>query len=162
MDSPYNYRHTFKTELVDHEDEETGETYKKDVLSPVQLIRFTTDAGIPYLWYAKQSRYDGTVWNIAFGVDKGMDDREYHQLDIGMTGTGNAARIFATVIDIINSFIQWDDDYNEVQRLIFTSKGAKRTKFYLNQIVPRIENFKIENSRDIGGDETEIMMVRTS
>jgi hypothetical protein len=162
LDNPYKYSHSFKTEEVDYEDDETGETYKKDVLSPLQLIKFKTDKGIPYLWYAKRSRYNESVWTIAFGVvEKGNDEESQYSLNIGMTGTGNAGRIFSTVIDIINSFIEFDDDNYEIQRLIFTAKEKNREEFYIKRIVTRIEKFKLENVRDNIG-ETEITMVRTS
>jgi len=160
LDYPYKYSRSFRTEQIDYEDPETGETYKKDVLSPVQIVKFKTDEGIPYLWYAKQNRYDDTIWEIAFGVNKGMDDREHYQLDIGVTGTGNALRIFATVIDIINSFVEFNEDNYEIQRLMFTAKGNNRSALYVKRIVPRIEKFKVESVRDNGGGETEIMLTR--
>jgi hypothetical protein len=158
LDSPYKYKHRFSTELVDHEDEETGETYKKTVLYPVQMIHFSTERGVPYLWYARQNRYDPETWEVAFGVDKGKDERGTHSLDIGVTGTGDAARIFATVIDITNSFIEFDEDGYEVQRLMFSSKGSNRTKLYL-RLLTKIDKFKLD-SVHTSGDETIITLNR--
>lgn len=169
LDDPYRYSNSFKTETVnvdadssetvDVDDDSSGETYAKEVLSPVQIIKFKTTNGISYIWYAKQSRYDDTVWEIAFGVEKGIDYRGAIQLDIGVTGTGNASRIFATVLAITNSFIEMDENY-EIRRILFTSKGDNRTRLYVKYLVPRIENFKIENVRDNLG-ETEVMLIRT-
>jgi hypothetical protein len=160
LDTPYKHSHGFETEQIDFEDEETGQIYKKDVLKPVQIIKFKTDEGIPYIWYARQNRYDDTTWEIAFGVETGKDEMGY-KLDIELTGTGNAARIFATVINIINSFVEFDEDNFEIQRLTFSSKGEKRTKFYLNRLVPRIENFKLLDVQT-NGDETEVVLTRTN
>ena len=161
LDTPYKYSHSFKTELIDEEDEETGEIYKKEVLSPVQIVKFKTEDGIPYLWYARQARYNDTAWNMAFGVETGIGYKGEHQLDIGITKTGHAARVFSTVIDIINSFINFDDAGHEIRFLIFTAKEKNRSKFYINRVVPRIENFKIDYIKN-DPDETEITLVRTN
>lgn len=158
LDNPYRYKHTFRTEEVDVDDYETGEIYKQTKLYPIQIIKFKTDEGIPYLWYAKQNRHDDTFWNVAFGVEKSVDDKEKYTLDIGITGTRNAFRIFATVIDIINSFIEFDED-GEIQKIMFTAEGANRAKLYIDRIVPRIEKFKVEDIRNNLG-ETEILLFR--
>lgn len=159
MTDAYKYKHTFKTELISKEDEETGEEYQQEVFSPVQIVKFKTDAGIPYIWYAKQNRYDDTMWEIAFGVDKGVNARGANELDINVTNTGDAFKIFATVIDITNSFIQQDENY-EIQRLLVKSKGKNRTNLYLKRILPRIEYFEVDHVYSAGGDETEIILVK--
>jgi hypothetical protein len=159
LDSPYKYSCRFQTELIDYDDEETGETYKKDILQPVQIISFKTDADIPYIWYARQNRYDDTMWEIAFGVSQGQDERGTHKLDIGLTGTGGASRIFATVIDITNSFIEYDNDNYEIQSLEIKSVGDKRTNVYLKLLLPRIEKFKVDYTNK-SGDETTIILKR--
>ena len=71
----YRYSAHFETGTIDHEDEDTGEVYKKDVLQPVQIVRFTGGDGTPYLWYARQDYHDNTLWTIAFGVVTGIDAR---------------------------------------------------------------------------------------
>jgi hypothetical protein len=97
--------------------------------------------------------------NFNFFYRNFVDDKEKYSLDSGVTGTGNAFRIFATVIDIINSFIEFDDDFGEIQRILFTAKGDNRTKLYINRIVPRIEKFEVEDIRNNLG-ETEILLIR--
>ena len=160
LDNPYKFKCTFETELIDYEDSETGETYKKDVLKPVQIIEFKTDNNIPYVWYARQSRYDGRWWEITFGIKKGTNIRGGIDLDIGISKTGDAFRIFATVIDIINSFIEFDNENFEVQHLILTSKGNNRTNLYVNRLIPKIENVKVKDIRIIDDNETEIILDR--
>lgn len=160
LSDPYKYRHTFKTVQTKKTDDETGVEYPADVFAPVQIIKFTTDKGIPYVWYAKQDYHDETGWKIAFGVDKGEDFRGATQLDIGLTGTGEAFRVFSTVIDIINSFVEFDNDNYEIQRLYLTSKGDNRTNLYLKRILPRIDKFKVADViKD--GEETTIILNRT-
>jgi hypothetical protein len=44
FDNPYRYKNTFTTETIEKEDDDTGETYMDEVLTPVQIIRFKTDA----------------------------------------------------------------------------------------------------------------------
>jgi hypothetical protein len=61
LDDPYRYKNTFSYETVEKEDDD-GNIYPEEVFSPVQMIRFTTDNGIPYMCYARQTRYDDTVW----------------------------------------------------------------------------------------------------
>jgi hypothetical protein len=161
LDSPYKYKHSFATEEIDWEDEETGEIYKKDVLSPVQIIRFKTDSGINYMWYAKQGRYDDTAWEIAFGVHEGVESDGTNKLNIGLTKTGDALRIFATIIDITNSFVEFDDDSHEILRLTMTAKEDNRANLYIKRFVPLIENFKLEDVRKFHG-ESHITLARTN
>jgi hypothetical protein len=160
FDNPYRYKNTFTTEAIEKEDDDTGETYMDEVLTPVQIIRFKTDAGVPYLWYARQSRYDDSVWEIAFGVESGQDIRGETKLDIELTKGGDAFRVLATVIEIINQFIEFDDN-NEIQLLTFTSKGANRTKLYKKRLVPMIQNFELDDLfKDMGEGESQFILSR--
>lgn len=160
FDNPYGYKNTFTTEAIEKEDDDTGETYMDEVLTPVQIIRFKTDAGVPYLWYARQSRYDDSVWEIAFGVESGQDIRGETKLDIELTKGGDAFRVLATVIEIINQFIEFDDN-NEIRLLTFTSKGANRTKLYKKRLVPMIQNFELDDLfKDMGEGESQFILSR--
>ena len=156
----YPYSADFKTESIDYEDEDTGEVYKKDVLQPVQIVRFTGSDKTPYIWYVKQDRYDNMSWTIAFGISTGIDVRGSNKLDINLSNKGDAFRVLSTVIDITNDFIRFDDDTQEVHRLMFTSDGDKRTALYLKRVVPRIENFKVD-SVSSSGSETTVILSRT-
>ena len=160
MTDSYRYSANFETESIDYEDEDTGEVYKKDVLQPVQIVRFTGGDGTPYIWYVKRDHYNDTLWTIAFGIFTGIDVRGSNKLDINLSNKGDAFRVLSTVINITNDFIQFDDDYNEVQRLMFTSEGDKRTALYLKRVVPRIENFKVDNVSS-SGSETTVTLSRT-
>jgi hypothetical protein len=154
----YPFQHSFRTELVDEEDEETGETYKKEVLSPVQIIKFKTPTGLEYMWYARQGNYDDTSWSIAFGVYKGKDEiRGSEKIDIKKTGTGDAFRVLSTVLNIINTFVEFDENY-EIRRLTFESEGKNRTDLYLKRLVPKIENFEVENVHTDG--ESSVVTLR--
>ena len=130
-------------------------------MSPVQIIRFKTDDGIDYMWYAKQSRYVDTTWEIAFGVHEGVESDGTNKLNIGLTKTGDALKIFATVIDITNSFVEFDDDNHEILHLTMTAKENNRANLYVKRFVPLIEKFKLQSVDKFHG-ESHITLVRTS
>lgn len=157
----YRYSANFKTESIDYEDEDTGEVYKKDVLQPVQIVRFTGSDKTPYIWYARQDYHDNTLWTIAFGVSTGINARGANNLDIELTNKGDAFKILSTVIDITNDFIRFDDGNYEVRSLMFTSEGDKRTALYLKRVVPRIENFKVTDV-STSDSESRVILSRTN
>ena len=159
LDNPYRWKHSFKTEEVTEDWDDTGEEYSKNILEPVQIIHFQTDDGIPYIWYAKQDRYYNTYWEIAFGMVEDAKPDGSYKTNIEKTGSGNAFRVFATVIEITNSFIEYDEDNYEVRNLKIKSKGNNRTSLYKKYLIPRIENFVISDERR-EGDETEIHLQR--
>lgn len=156
----YPYKGNFTYEKIEEEDEESGELYIKEVFSPTQIIRFKTDDNIEYIWYAKQSRHNNHYWTIAFGVYKGLNDRGAHELNIELTkNTKNPLRVFATIISITNRFIELDENY-EIQYLGMESIGDKRTKLYLNRIIPKIENFELDYVQT--GETSNITLKRIS
>ena len=156
----YPYSADFKTESIDYEDEDTGEVYKKDVLQPVQIVRFTGSDKTPYIWYVKQDRYDNMLWTIAFGISTGIDVRGSNKLDINLSNKNDAFKVLSTVIDITNDFVDFDDNY-EIQSMMFTSEGDKRTALYLKRVVPRIRNFRVDSVNKMGTEST-VMLVRTN
>lgn len=157
LDQPYPYKNTFKTiERTDDWDGD-GEEYSKDVLDNLQVVHFKSDDGTPYIWYAKQNIHNDHFWDIAFGLDKGRSEEGGYKLDIELTNRNDSLRVLATILAITNSFIEWDEEY-EVRYLHFTSKGEKRTKFYLNVLVPRIQKFEIDHVEH--GPEASITLIR--
>jgi hypothetical protein len=55
------------------------------------------------------------------------------------------------------------DEDNSIQYLHFRSKGANRTKLYINRLLPKIEHFDVDdNGINTSGDESEVTLVRTS
>ena len=141
MDIPYSYNGNFKTEMRDMEDE-IGEKYSQEVLQDVQLIKFKTDDGVEYLWYARRDFHNEYLWHIAFGRYKGLNTQGKHEIDIELTKAKNPFKIFATVVSIINDFVDFDEG-NEVQYLHSSSKGHNRTQLYLKRLIPLITKFKL-------------------
>ena len=159
FDTPYRFSPNFETETVEDEEEEG---YTKEVFTPVQIVKFKTDDGTQFIWYARQDRYSNVSWEIAFGIpnDKSESEKGSYRLDLELTNKGNAFRIFSTILDITNYFIEQDENW-EIQHINFSSKGDKRTEFYLKYLVPRIQKFKLESTRK-EGDETFIYLERIS
>ena len=144
LDDPYKVKWNFTYDQIEVEDDE-GDHYFKYLFTPTQIIKFTTDEGIEYLWYARQSYHNDSFWTIAFGTYQGKDDRGTHKLDINLTkNTKNPLRVFATVVDIINRFIELDEEQS-IQYLQFESEGDKRTKLYLKRLLPRIDHFAVDH-----------------
>lgn len=160
LDNPYRYKSTFSYETIEKEDDD-GNVYQEKVFEPVQIIRFTTDNKIPYIWYARQSRFNDNAWEIAFGVESGVDARGSSKIDIEVTNTRDAFRVFATAIQILNDFIELDENY-EVQILTFTSKGENRTNLYKKRFIPKIEKFELDFEKPSGKDETQFILSRTN
>lgn len=145
LDSPYKWSDRFKFEYEQVEDEEGGGVYRKEVFSFTQIIRFKTEEGIEYMWYAQRSYHNENFWTVAFGVYKSTDDRGVHKLDIGLVGgIKNPMRVFSTVLAITNRFIELDED-NSIHYLQLESEGDKRSELYIKRIIPKIENFKIDH-----------------
>lgn len=145
LDDSYRYKGDWTYQTIEVDDEDTGETYKKEVFTPTQIIKFSTDEGVEYLWYARQSHQNENFWTIAFGTYQGRGYRGSHKLDINLTkNTKNPFRVFSTVIDLINRFIELDEECT-IQYLQFDSEGDKRTKLYLNRLLPRIEHFAVDH-----------------
>lgn len=161
FDHPYKYNGSFEYDDIEETDED-GNRFVRSVFHPVQNIKFTTDDGIPYLWYARHPRYcdeDCTHWEIAFGQIESKNEKGNYKLNIKLTKSRNEFRVFSTVVDIINHFINSDEN-GEIQTISFTSEGAKRTAFYEKRIVPKIENFKLLSFKDQGEGESLFVMHR--
>lgn len=157
MNDSYRTEGQFETEMMEVVDDDTGEDITKDVLLPVQIIRFTTAKNIEYLWYAKQNRYDDKTWEIAFGINKGILDNGANNIDINLQGSGDAFRILSTVADITNNFTDFGE--YDVLRLTFTAKEENRKNLYIKRIVPRIDGFELEHVENIHG-EFNISLIR--
>lgn len=129
--------------------------------SRIQTVDFTSPDGIPYLWYAKQNKYDDTAWEIVFGAKTGKTFRGNDKIDIGKTGTGNQMRIFATVLDITDEFVEYFE--YEVRNLYFTADkddGMSRQKLYKKILQHRMpDGFALGGAED-RGDEVHFTLNR--
>ena len=76
--------------------------------------------GIRYHYSALE--YDDNAWEIFFLT------RDVKNTTIGITGTGNAAEVFSTVIDITRNFLQQYPNVNEIR---FHADKPNRQKLYI-------------------------------
>jgi len=162
FNSTLKIRGKFETAKV--EDSESDDDYigEKTVLKSVQIIPFFDSEGNEYLWYARQSRYSDSHWEVAFGKVKSFAPLTGYQLDVNPVRTNEYFKILSTVVEICNRFVQFDSDYtnNSVHTVSFTSKGDNRTNLYLKRLLPKIEDFQLsETSKE--GDETTVILNRT-
>lgn len=159
FDDPYRFRASFETEEVEEFDDETGEDYAVERLCRVQIVRFQDEDGADYVWYARRHHYDDTAWEIAFGTDKGTDFYTGNtRLGLELTGRGRPFRILATVVAITNYFTEYAAE--QAMTLSLESEGAKRTKLYLDRVLPLLDNFKVADVLP-DGDTTNVFLTRT-
>ena len=143
FESPFPYRANWEEETDDDED---SPYYQQEIPHGLQTVRFTTDDGITYLWYARSSNYDDHFWEIAFGVDSGrVSHRGDTMIDIKRTGTGNQMRVFATIMAITTDFVEYFDDY--VHQIYFTAdtEDGNRARLYKRMAEKYFDNFNITN-----------------
>lgn len=139
LDSPYNYNLSF------NKVQENG----KSMYVGIQKVSFITSLGKKYTWVADETVFRGS-WNIEF-----YDENE--RMDI--TGGGDAFKIFSTIVDITNKFIQ-NDDNGQIKMLIFSSKEPKRTKLYTNRL-KHIKGFELLYEPEDCGKYTQFVLKRT-
>ena len=109
------------------------------------------------------------IWN-ALGEEGNVNsDEEYADAGKTIYGistyTGKSYNITLDDMDSGNvegleQAIEFDEN-NEISRLMFTEKGDNRANLYIKRLVPRIDNFKIENVSNLHG-ETEVTLIRTN
>lgn len=161
FDNPLAFNATWDEEEVpeDELDDYDGQTTYP---SRVQTVDFTSPDGTPYMWYAKQNPHNETAWEIVFGAKKGVNGRGNEQLEIGKTGTGHQMRIFATVLDITDEFVEYFE--GEVMNLYFTADkddGMSRQKLYSKILKHRMpDRFELADVND-SGDEVRFSLNRT-
>jgi len=85
---------------------------------------------VEYVWYATQS-IEPESWEIEFQDT----ERGY-----GITGKGNAAVVFSTVLDIMDFFIR----RAAVTRLVFSAEEPSRKKLYSAIIKRLLPNWSVQ------------------
>ena len=89
-----------------------------------------------YIWFAEQDPDNRGTWMIAF-------EEETHGYHI--SGRGNAAKVFSTVIDITDSFIR----KSGANTIVFSAQEPSRKKLYLSLIRRLLPNWKLTKSGDL-------------
>lgn len=152
FDDPYRYKTNWEEETLDPDDYDGEENIPLgERVAKVQTVKFTTDNGIEYMWYAKQNRYNPAAFEVAFGIVKGTNPHNgATELDIKKTNTGNQMRVFATVIAILNDFVEYFE--NDIQYISFTAdkeQGQSRAKLYKRILQSHIpDGFKLVDVRE--------------
>jgi hypothetical protein len=84
--------------------------------------RFTTDDNIDYAIYIEN---DYSAWEVTFKANA-MDAAKMDKSPVDILNTGNAFRVFATVLYFVQKFIE----KIEPQRITFSAKEPSRQKLY--------------------------------
>lgn len=154
LDNPYRYRGRWEDEEVEQDDDEEYDTQPGERVAALQTMTFTTDDGIEYMWYAKQSRYEPSAFEVAFGKVKGTNYKGATELDIEKSGTGNQQRVFATALQILHDFVEHFE--YDVQYVSFTAdkaSGDNRSNLYKKMIAKRMpDGFKLSDVREDSGE----------
>lgn len=101
-------------------------SWKWDYNSPNEAEATFVIGNIQYKFYAYSS--EEGIWDVEFKVDKGgLPANRY-----GITGTGNAAQVMSTVVDILKQFLQTHK--GQISQLIFSAKENSRRKLYARMV----------------------------
>ena len=130
----------------------TDRTYDEEDNSLITIeYKFTTPNNTYRVeFYSGEYNPEAKTFDLSFGVDKG----ELNTIDtFQMTGEGNAKKIFSTILNIIENFIDTED----VEKIIVDGTDEKRKRIYniiFSSTSPKISD-KIELKEAIVGDKIE-------
>ncbi len=130
----------------------TDRTYDEEDNSLITIeYKFTTPNNTYRVeFYSGEYNPEAKTFDLSFGVDKG----ELNTIDtFQMTGEGNARKIFSTILNIIENFIDTED----VEKIIVDGTDEKRKRIYntiFSSTSPKISD-KIELKEAIVGDKIE-------
>lgn len=108
-------------------------------LNKLQIVKFTTPSNKCYVWVAIKSEFDENSWEIWFGPDNEINEKNPN-IDMSRTNGGHFLNIISNVVKITNSFIEFDQN-KEVMKITCNSHGARITRIYKNKIFPNIIEF---------------------
>ena len=129
----------------------TDRTYDEEDNSLITTeYKFTTPNNTYRVeFYSGEYNPESKTFDLSFGVDKG----ELNTIDtFQMTGEGNARKIFKTILDIVEDFINKED----VEKIVVDGTDEKRKRIYkiLFSSPSKISD-KIELKEAIVGDKIE-------
>ena len=130
----------------------TDRTYDEEDNSLITTeYKFTTPNNTYRVeFYSGEYNPESKTFDLSFGVDKG----ELNTIDtFQMTGEGNARKIFKTILDIVEDFINKED----VEKIVVDGTDEKRKRIYkiLFSSSPSKISDKIELKEAIVGDKIE-------
>ena len=94
---------------------------------------------IPYRFTAHEN--DPGKWEVLFGIDRSYA-KQHGLSQYGVTGTGNASIIMATVVNIMKEFL--DAYLHKIQDLTFSADEESRQKLYARMIRRLLPGWEIK------------------
>jgi hypothetical protein len=96
--------------------------------------------GVPYKFFAAQDSDEAPGdWEIEFTAKVASSGNATW----GVTGTGNAAEVFGTVVDILKTFLA--DKKDSVRRLTFAAKEGSRQGLYAKMVKRLLPNWDMSH-----------------
>ncbi len=112
------------TELFD-----ANKSWKWDYRDENQYIAVFKVGKVPYKFFAAQDSDEAPGdWEIEFTAKTGPNDNPTW----AVTGTGNSAEVFGTVVDIIRAFLK--EQKGNVRRMTFAAKEGSRQGLYAKMV----------------------------
>ena len=99
---------------------------------------------VPYKFYAFTTPDTPGVWEVEFSVNRSNRASRNHKTRYGLTGTGNAAEVMSTVVDIMREFLQRYQ--GNITTLVFTAEEASRKALYARMISRLLPTWDISTS----------------
>ena len=97
--------------------------------------------GVPYKFFAAQDSDEAPGdWEIEFTAKVASSGNATW----GVTGTGNAAEVFGTVVDILKTFLA--DKKDSVRRLTFAAKEGSRQGLYAKMVKRLLPNWDMSHN----------------
>ena len=101
---------------------------------------------VEYIWHAHSKPRDPKSWIIEFKTRDEVDQDK----SFGLTGSGNAAEVMSTVVDITRAFLEQYKD--NVMELAFLAKEESRASLYAKMIKRLLPDWNLYQ-RNKGGTE---------
>ena len=114
-----------------------GGDWQWDYNSPTEAEATFVIGDIQYKFYAYSSQPG--IWEVEFKIVEGGDPGNR----FGVTGTGNAAKVMSTVVDILKAFLT---NHSQITALTFSAKESSRQSLYAKIAARLLPDWKFEKT----------------
>ena len=94
-----------------------------------------------FLAYCEDMNGEGP-WEVEFASERG----DSNSTRFGLTGTGNAAEVMSTVVDIMRSFLKEHKD--KITELVFSAKEGSRQGLYARMVQRLLPDWELDQSNE--------------
>ena len=103
--------------------------------------------GIPYKFNAYLPDDDTGVWDIVFELNdkRAIKADEPRLSNFGLSGSGNAAQVMGTIVDILRDFMKI---YKNITAINFTAQESSRQSLYTRMIMRLLPGWTLTSKKD--------------